>query len=231
MTFRFRFAKPTEKRVQEIDLNSTFSKNVSGWWSAWNVRLVIFTFFYVLILPKWHKLDIAFCKAYGKKCVKRCKNHHFLRFESCKKLTFLVILDFSQSLRTSFFWSDFRKSLRRFLYFFSHFFPRRFTSLFESFFGVELGVERAAVALKRRTEKLKRRSQSNLSHFHAFGSLFYKNGVRNDARWISWRSRSFLTWFKTLILGDFDHRFQDLKKNPNSISLGGVAWTFPFSNP
>ena len=72
-----------------------------------------------------------------------------------------------------------------FCIFFSHFFPRRFTSLFESVFGVELGVERAAVALKRRTEKLKHRSQSNLSHFDAFGPLFYKNGVRNDARWIS----------------------------------------------
>ena len=87
-TFRFRFAKPTEKRVQEIDLNSTFSKNVSGWWSAWNVRLVIFAFFYVLILPKWHKLDTAFCKAYSKKCVKHCKYRHFLRFESCKNPDF-----------------------------------------------------------------------------------------------------------------------------------------------
>ena len=99
-------------------------------------------------------------------------------------MTFLVILDFSQSLRTSFFLSDFRKSLRRFLHFFSHFFPRRFTSLLESVFGVELRVETAPVALKRRTEKLKRRSQSNLSYFDAFGPLFYKNGVRNDARWI-----------------------------------------------
>ena len=40
-TFRFRFAKPTEKIVQEIDLNSTFSKNVSGCWSAWNDRMLI----------------------------------------------------------------------------------------------------------------------------------------------------------------------------------------------
>ena len=162
MTFRFRFAKPTEKRVQEIDLNSTFSKNVSGWWSAWNVRLVIFTFFYVLILPKWHKLDIAFCKAYGKKCVKRCKNRHFLRFESCKKLTFLVILDFSQSVRTSLFCMNFRKSLRDFPQLFSLFCSARSTGYFQWSIACFFLLWVAAVSLETLNTKVKKLLSNHL---------------------------------------------------------------------
>ena len=101
-TFRFRFAKPTQKRVQGIGLNSTFLKNVSGRWSAWNVQVLFSSLFCVLSWPKSSKTVTQVCKVQSHKSEKSCKNRHFLVTESCKIVVHFAHFGFSPKC-TNFF--------------------------------------------------------------------------------------------------------------------------------
>ena len=121
-TFRFRFAKPTEKRVQEIDLNSTFFKNVSGCWSAWNDRVLISPLFSRWFYKNEPKLTHSFGRSSQLKVKTVAKIIKFWWPKIEQMVIILVILDFPQGLRTSLFCIDFRKSLRKFFQLFSLFF-------------------------------------------------------------------------------------------------------------
>ena len=101
-TFRFRFAKPTQKRVQGIGSNSTFWKNVSGRWSAWNVQVLFSSLFFVLSWPKSSKTVTQVCKVQSHKSEKSCKNLHFLVTESCKIVVHFAHFGFSPKC-TNFF--------------------------------------------------------------------------------------------------------------------------------
>ena len=67
-----------------------------------------------------------------------------------------------------------------------------------------------------------------MSDFHRFFHFFEKKWIRNDQNLRNCSNYGFFRWWKSRIFDDFEHRFQEIKIFPNSISLGGVALTFPY---
>ena len=193
-TFRFRFAKPTEKRVQEIDLNSTFFKNVSGCWSAWNDRVLISPLFFTLILQKWTKTDTQFWKVQSTKSENSCKNHQVLVTENWENGDHFGHFGFS-SRSTNFF------ILHRFSEISQKVFPTFFTFFFwkvHRCFQVVKYTVFLALSGCCSLEALKHTSwkapeQAPLEHFDRFGPRFWKKLTQNNPDGLSARSTNFLT--------------------------------------
>ena len=80
-------------------------------------------------------------------------------------------------------------------------------------------------SLKRKSQNVA--EQAPLDHFDRFGSLFWKKVPQNVPNGFLPRSTNFLTLWKVVILGHFDHQFWILKMLLRGSKLGGVAQDFP----
>ena len=180
-TFWFRFAKPTQKRVQGIGLNSTFLKNVSGRWSAWNVQVLFSSLFCVLSWPKSSKTVTQVCKVQSHKSEKSCKNHHFLMTESCKIVVQFVHFGFSPKCTNFFILHGFSEISQKVFPTFSTFFFWKVYGVFQvvnSTFFLALSVSCRLESLKRKSWKAA--EQAPLELFDRFGPLFWKMMTQND---------------------------------------------------